>query len=384
MAWPNDPLKATERVLALAREQGFAAAGVTPASPTAYASELRAWLAAGKHGSMAWLMEQSTERLDPTLVLPTARWMIMVADQYDRRGRVDGELAPGQGRIARYARGRDYHPVIKRRLHTLADALRPEFPGHHFRSFVDTAPVLEREYAARAGLGWTGKHTLTIHPRLGSYVLLGGILTSLELRAPEEQPVSEDHCGTCTRCIDACPTGAITPYSVDASRCISYLTIEHEGLVPAEFQGPIGEWVYGCDVCQEVCPHNSAREAGADVGVAREDYRQRRDRFELLEVLRWNEGSRRGAFTTSAMKRASLEVMRRNAVIAAANWIARIERGEVSGLTGGRDAARSPEAIAMALRGRLGEIAADAGESETVRLTASRALERVNGLPRGR
>src|SRR5262249_20142541 len=140
------------------------------------------------------------------------------------------------------------------------DSLRERFPAEQFRAFVDTAPVMEREHAARAGLGWIGKHTLIIHPRLGSYMLLGGVLTTMDIPAPAAQRRVTDHCGTCTRCIDACPTAAITPYSVDATRCISYLTIEHRGEIDPALHEGIGDWLFGCDVCQEVCPHNGGRD----------------------------------------------------------------------------------------------------------------------------
>jgi epoxyqueuosine reductase len=260
--------------------------------------------------------------------------------------------------VARYARGRDYHVVMKKRLHALADALRARFAGEEFRAFVDTAPVLEREYAARAGLGWIGRNSLLIHPRVGSYVLLGGLLTTMELEAPLEQTVVADHCGTCTRCVEACPTGAIAgggERSVDASRCISYLTIERRLPVAEEFHRAMGDWVYGCDVCQEVCPHNSARE-GPGVMV-REEYAPSRRGFDLLGVLGWTEEDRRREFGGSAMKRATLAMMKRNAVIAVGNELSR--RADAG------------------LRARLEEIAADEGEEGMVRETAKVVLERA-------
>ena len=174
-----------------------------------------------------------------------------------------------QGRIARYALGDDYHEIIKDRLHVLADWLRQIAPDAQTRAAVDTAPVLERELAGLAGIGWVGKNTCVIHPRVGSWLLLGQIITTLSLSADEPMP---DHCGTCTRCIDACPTDAITqPYQLDASRCISYLTIEHRGEIPTEFHGPIGDWLYGCDICQDVCPHNS-RAGGHRAAALRRDF----------------------------------------------------------------------------------------------------------------
>jgi epoxyqueuosine reductase len=242
---------------------------------------------------------------------------------------------------------------MKRRLYALCDELRERFAGETFRAFVDTAPVMEREHAVRAGLGWFGKHTLLIHPRRGSYLLLGGIVTTLGLDSPRSQRVEADHCGTCTRCIEACPTDAITPYSVDASRCISELTIERRGMIPGEFHEAIGEWLFGCDICQEVCPHNSAPGGGAGrvpVGRAHAAYGPKRDSFDLLEVLGWTEADRRAAFAGSALKRAKLGMIRRNALIVAGNVL---REGDVP-----------------ALRARIEEIARDEGEEGLVRETA--------------
>ena len=191
------------------------------------------------------------------------------------------------------------------------------YPGHAFRSFCDTAPVLEREHAERAGIGWIGKNTLVIDPALGSYVLLGGVMTTLDVRVPSSQKVVSDHCGSCTRCIDACPTAAITPYKVDASRCISTLTIEHRSVIDERCHASMGDWVFGCDVCQEVCPHNGPTRRGG--ALVRDEYAPAVTGFNLLEVLGWSEDDRRRAFTRSAMKRVKLFAFKRNAAIAATN-----------------------------------------------------------------
>lgn len=364
-----DPVKLGQEIVARCTELGFAQAGIADAAPTRWGAELAAWLAAGKHGCMDYMSEQLQARLDPTLILAGARSVIMVADLYSSRGQPPEDPAPhGRGRIARYVRGRDYHATMKSRLHRLSDALREEYPGAEFRTVVDTAPLLEREYAARAGLGWIGKHTLLIHPRLGSYMLLGGVLTTLELRPPLDHAPTPDHCGTCTRCIDACPTHAITPHSVDATRCISYLTIEHREAIDPALHAGMGPWLYGCDVCQEVCPHNSVRPAEAAPGP-NPAYAHRRDSFDLLEVLGWSEPDRRAAFSTTALKRATLAMMKRNALIVAANTLA------------GSD---NPP-----LRARIAELAADPREPALVRETAAavlRGLEgpgRVPGRPAG-
>jgi len=316
----------TADILDRCERGGFALARVASLESSDHVDELRAWLDAGRHGEMGYLERNADIRENPALLLDGARCAIMVADQYGVRGEDGSDSSTGpetqtggaaRGRIARYARGDDYHTVMKKRLHALCDVLRQEHPGEKFRVFVDTAPVQERELALRAGLGWIGKHTLLIHPRLGSWLLLGGIMTTLGLDATKPAERVDDHCGSCTRCIDACPTGCITPWSVDASRCVSYLTIEHRTPIDPRLHGEMGDWIFGCDVCQEVCPHNSPRAEG--VGHAHGAYAPRRESFDLLEVLGWTDEDRRSAFTKSSMKRASLEMMKRNAWIAARN-----------------------------------------------------------------
>lgn len=349
----------TGDVLARYRRAGFVFAGVAPVQASAYQEHVRAWLARGMHGDMQYLEQDLLVRLEPWRVLEGTRAFIVVADQYASRQDAPEASVPGRGRIARYARGRNYHEVMKRRLHRVADALRVAYPGSDFRTCVDTAPVLEREMAVLAGLGWQAKNTMLIHPRAGSYVLLGVVATTMELVATEAGNRVAESCGTCTRCIDACPTGAITAWSVDARRCISYLTIEHRGLIDAELAGKMQDWVFGCDVCQEVCPHNSPRPMGSgEVGRVQEAYAARRVSLDVLDVLGWSEASRREAFVSSAMKRASLAMMRRNAVLVLAGWIAKTPMGE----------ARS------AWMARLREIAGDATDVELVRETARRAL----------
>jgi epoxyqueuosine reductase len=310
---------------------------------------------------MTYLGEALDVRLEPGRVLDGARAFVVVADRYAPRGDED-DTRSGVGRVARYARGKNYHDVVKRRLHRVADAMRVRFPGSDFRTCVDTAPVPERELAALAGLGWIGKNTMLIHPRVGSYVVLGVMATTLDLAPATDQ--TPDHCGTCTRCIDACPTGAITPYSVDASRCVSYLTIERREVIPPALHRGVGDWIFGCDVCQEVCPHNSAREAGQEgaSGGVNPAYAPARRGFDLLGVLGWTEEDRREAFRGSAMKRATLAIMKRNALVAAGNAL---ERGDM------------PAHEATALRARIGAIAADDGEEDLVRSSARDVLARL-------
>lgn len=359
------PAELAREIIGRCREKGFALAGVCGVEPSAYAVELRAWLEMGAHGEMEFMTEALDVRLDPSLLLEGSRSFVMVADLYASRG----ETAPtgaetADGRVARYVRGDDYHKVMKRRLHEVCDGLRSEHPGHRFRSFVDTAPVLEREMAERCGMGWTAKNTMLIHPEIGSYFVLGGFATTLELETPEEQERFEDHCGTCTRCIDACPTGAITPYRVDARRCISYLTIEHRESIAEPLRASIGDWVYGCDVCQEVCPHNASTTRGVQKseGLMPGAYAPRQSGFDLLDVLGWDANARRSAFNSSAMKRATLAMMKRNALIAIGNR-----------LEGSRDAARTKR-----YRIAVEDVMWDPKADELVRATAREVLARLD------
>lgn len=335
----HTPSQLGEQVIARCRDLGFADAGIAPALPidTDHADAYRGWIAEGKHGEMSYLAANLDKRLDPRELMPGALSIIMVADQYhtrDHAGSVvhapsppldEGRHAPAPpqrtrlGAIARYARGDDYHDAMKDRLHAMCDALRAEHPSHDFRAFVDTAPVQEREHAVRAGLGWVGKNTLLIHPRRGSWLFLGGVLTTLEIHPPPPQRRHDDHCGTCTRCIDACPTGAITPYSVDARRCVSYLTIERRSPIDPALAPRIGDWLYGCDVCQEVCPHNSPRDDGVDVGAAGTAYAPRFESLDPVGILSWTPEERARMLKGSAMKRATLEMLKRNAGIVLRN-----------------------------------------------------------------
>jgi epoxyqueuosine reductase len=249
------------RVKAEALRLGFDAAGITKLRPSDHAAFYRAWLDAGRHGEMAYLARPAAveARCDPERAFPGVRSAIVVAL---RHAATDDGAAddPSRGVIARYARGRDYHRVMRKRLLALLRWLERQ-TGRALplaRAYVDTGPVLERELAQRAGLGWFGRNTMLIHPRRGSYVFLGTLLLELEL-APDE-PFARDHCGTCEACLPACPTGALLGRDahgapvMDARRCISYLTIEQRGPIPRELRPLIGNRVFGCDICQEVCP----------------------------------------------------------------------------------------------------------------------------------
>lgn len=213
------------------------------------ANRLENWLKKGKHGTMAWMENHFDKRLDPTKLVPGSKSVISLMVNYFPK-----EDLPGRLKISKYAYGEDYHWVIKRTLKSLVKNLQEKIGQFEARVFVDSAPVMERQWAAKAGLGWQGKHTLLINKGAGSFYFLGEIICDVELEA--DGPTT-DHCGNCTRCIDACPTGALdTPYQVDASKCISYLTIELKEHIPQNFKGKMENWVFGCDICQDVCPWN--------------------------------------------------------------------------------------------------------------------------------
>ena len=321
----------------LAREQGFALCGIASAKASAYADFLESWLAEGKHGEMSYLADHAAVRVDPGKLVEGAASVVVVADAYSVSESGEGELGVSKplGRVAKYAWGDDYHKVLKKRLHAVCNALQAQHPGYTYRGRTDTAPILERELATRAGLGWTGKHSLMIHPRFGSYFLLGTIVTTLPMQTsamagfPAPLSAPTDHCGSCTRCIDACPTEAIASegYSVDARRCISYLTLEHRGPIDEQYHKPMGDWLAGCDICQDVCPHNRRRTDAVNQGDDPLQVHPRYMRhgitqgFDLLAVLNWTEEDRREAFIGSALKRVKLDMMQRNAVIAAGNFL---------------------------------------------------------------
>ncbi|MGQ9490083.1 MAG: tRNA epoxyqueuosine(34) reductase QueG [Anaerolineae bacterium] len=262
----------TSDILAYALSLGFDRAAVLPVRPPRYAAQFAAWLAAGYHGEMAYLATRAAERLDPLRFAPGAASMIVVVTNYDP-GQLIGPgpdrvssgpaVGPSQGRIAHYARWSDYHDVIKPQLYALDAFIRARTGRQtHGKAFVDSAPVLERDFAEQAGLGFIGRNTCLITPGLGSWTVLAGLMVPEEL-TPAPSPTrrgEERRCGRCTRCLDACPTRAfVAPHVLDAQRCISYLTIELRSPIPRELRPLMGNWVFGCDVCQEVCPYNRRR-----------------------------------------------------------------------------------------------------------------------------
>jgi epoxyqueuosine reductase len=243
----------TTAVKAEAARLGFSLAGVCPAVEPSGFSRLQDWLAAGYAGEMHYLANRAEAYRHPASVLDGVRSIVMLAMNYRT---VDPQMPrAGQGKVSRYAWGLDYHDLIRERLNRLAAEIVRLAPGHAARGVVDSAPLMEREFAQLAGLGWIGKNTLLLNKRLGSWYFLAAMLTTAELAA--DAAFESDHCGTCTACLDACPTQAFPqPYVLDASKCISYLTIEHRTAIPHALRTGIGEWLFGCDICQDVCPWN--------------------------------------------------------------------------------------------------------------------------------
>ena len=245
------PEAASRIIKRLAKEQGFFACGIARADfLEEEATGLERWLNAGYHGEMSWMENHFDARLDPRKLMPGAKSVVSVLLNYYP----EQEQENGTPKISKYAYGRDYHKVIRGKLKRMLEGVRAEIGEVEGRGFVDSAPVMDRAWARRSGLGWIGKHSLLLSKKEGSFFFIGELIIDLEL-APDG--ASTDHCGTCTACIDACPTQAIVaPTVVDSNKCISYLTIEYKKALPNAYQEKMEEWVYGCDVCQDVCPWN--------------------------------------------------------------------------------------------------------------------------------
>lgn len=305
------------RVREAARAAGFTLVGAADIRPHPGSSDVfRRWIGAGMHGEMDYLAAREDERQDPSLLLKGARSVICVGVDYYSRSKEDYNRAASdekRGRFALYAHGRDYHEVLRAMLADLEGRLRALFPGVRTRAMVDTTPMSERDAALRAGIGWLGKNTCVISPVYGSWIVLGEILTDLEL---EPGAPLESLCGSCTRCVDACPTGALDDFSLDARKCISYLTIEKRGEIPPELQRAVGDRVFGCDECQAACPFNAAaRESVVFDGKERNDLLPMKlDELAALSNSRFRRLARR-----TAVERCGPAGMRRNARIAAKN-----------------------------------------------------------------
>ncbi|MEP6808789.1 MAG: tRNA epoxyqueuosine(34) reductase QueG [Chthoniobacterales bacterium] len=291
-----------------ARALGFDSCRVARCEPPRHAPEFKAWLAEGAAGEMEWLERGADKRADPEQILPGARSMIVLALNYWQ----GGESATGRGRIARYAWGDDYHDVMLARLRELDAWLRAQ--GGVQKCYVDTGPILERDFAAEAGVGWHGKSTMLLDQKLGTWFFLGEILTTLDLPIDAPQVA---RCGSCTRCMTACPTGAITAeHRLDARRCISYLTIELKGSIPLEFRPLIGDRIYGCDTCLDVCPWNRFAAISRESAFAA---RPKTSAMRLRDFLDLTDEEFRVLFRHSPIKRIKRRGLLRNVCVALGN-----------------------------------------------------------------
>jgi len=300
-----------------ARSLGFCAFGVARADAAPRSGErLREWIAGGAHGEMIWMEETASRRASPQALWPDVRSVVSLGMSYAPAADPLALAAhPDVGRISVYAQGGDYHDVVKKALKALARWLVEE-AGCDLKVFVDTAPVMEKPLAEAAGLGWQGKHTNLVSREDGSWLFLGAIFTTLELE--ESRPAHPVHCGSCTRCLDACPTNAFpAPFRLDARRCISYLTIEHKGPIPHEFREAMGNRIYGCDDCLAVCPWNRFAQAAR----ANAAFRPRAELTApaLADLLALDDAAFRAVFAGSPIKRIGRNRMVRNACIAAGN-----------------------------------------------------------------
>ena len=303
-----------EQIVRRARELGFDDCRITTAAPPPHAAEFSAWLAAGRHGAMGYLERNAFKRVDPNEVLAGAKSVIVLAVAYRPETRARTEDSPS-GLIARYAQHADYHDLLAEPLTALTNFVN-SLGGQDTKSlwYVDTGPLLERDLAQRAGLGFAGKHTNLISRSLGNWFFICEIITTLEL--PPDKP-ERNRCGTCTRCIAACPTQAITgPFQLDARRCISYLTIELKGSIPEEFRPAIGNRIYGCDICLEVCPWNRFAKEGA---IMKRHERADLDQPALLELLALDDAAFKLRFAGTPMLRTKRRGVLRNVCVALGN-----------------------------------------------------------------
>jgi epoxyqueuosine reductase len=309
----------TDAIKREARSLGFDAIGIAAVSAPAFSTtlfdRLQEWLRRGYHGTMAWMARNPSRRADPQVVLPGCRSIISVGMNYDTGHRATE--GPGLGRIARYAWGKDYHDIIGNRLKQLEAKIRALDPESATRSYVDTGPIMEKAWAQQAGLGWIGKHSNLVSPEYGSWLLLGEILTTLDL--PHDEP-GTDICGSCSLCIQACPTGAIIePYVIDATRCISYLTIEFRGSredIPDDLASRMGQHIFGCDDCLDVCPFNLRGERTNEPAFSPSPITLAP---RLNELASLDEAAFAQRFNGSPVNRAKLQGLQRNVAIALAN-----------------------------------------------------------------
>ena len=296
-----------ETIVAEARAIGFAHAGCAALGPLPHASFMAEWLAEGRAGDMAYLPRRAAERLDARRAFPWARALVSLAYPYRPPPPPAGDWRQSLvGRVAAYARGADYHDHVLALCGRLGARLTTLFPGARFLGYVDTGPIVEREWAMRAGLGWIGKNTLLLERSAGSYFFLAELVTDLDL---DDAPLPADHCGTCTRCMGACPTGALdVAYQMDPRRCLAYLTIEHRGAIPVQLRPRLENWIFGCDLCQTACPWNAVA-TEADEWLAPH----------LPSLLALDEDGFRSRFGRSAVTRAKRRGLLRNVAVALGN-----------------------------------------------------------------
>ncbi len=320
---PEPITSSVDAIKQLAREVGFELAGIAPAEPTLESLFYPQWIAQGYHGKMGYLEGRRGEmRADPRTLLPSARSVISVAQIYNTPHPYTTEFdSDSAGWVSRYAWGEDYHDVLKRRLHHLVEKISDAVGEADFKVCVDTSPILERAYAHQAGLGWIGKNTCLINEQVGSWVFLGEILTSLDLAPDDPAPF---RCGTCTRCIEVCPTDAFVElgdnsgpsHALDATRCISYWTIELRGEIPESDRESIGQHLFGCDICQDVCPWNRPQRAATTSDPA---YQPRHGEPDLDELAALTEQEFNERFANSPIKRSRYQGFLRNIAVVMGN-----------------------------------------------------------------
>lgn len=290
-------------------EIGFQKIGIVPATPlVAEGQRLKEWLTRGFHGQMTWMEREPDKRSDPQILYPDARSIVVVSLNYFTPHEHTDD--PEKGKISRYAWGDDYHDVVREKLSELLTWIKSADPSADGKICVDTTPMMDKAWAVRGGLGWIGKHSNLITKEIGSWVFLGSLILNMELEYREQ--LVDDHCGTCTACLDACPTGAIVgPYVVDSRKCISYATIElRTEELPNEITSNQQGWLYGCDICQDVCPWNRFEEPS---GESRFEPRNSETAVDLDAVLSWTPELYAERFRRSAIKRAKLPGLKRNA-----------------------------------------------------------------------
>ena len=306
-----------DKLQALGKALGFNAVGISNIDLSVAEQRLLDWLAQGYHGDMAWMAHHGSKRSRPAELVPGTLSVISVRMDYFPPDSVDAEMLlnhPERAYISRYALGRDYHKVLRQRLEKFAQQLQAEIGSFGYRVFTDSAPVLEKPLAVKAGLGWMGKHTNILSREAGSWFFLGEIYTDLPL---EETGSVSDHCGQCRACIDVCPTQAIlAPYTLDARRCISYLTIEHQGSIPLELRPLLGNRIYGCDDCQLICPWNRFAQTSPEADFA---VRNGLDSARLGELFQWRESDFMRKLEGSPIRRIGYERWLRNIAVALGN-----------------------------------------------------------------